>query len=372
MVRGLIVLGRSACVAALLAALCVSGAAASWQANLNAANQVPSLADDPALEGVTGVFTMSLSADGMTVNWDLSVKGIENLTMGHIHIGNASQNGDPAVILLPVGGTLGADGSIPMLDPPESGNYKASSSFTADGILGLTLDELLALADDMGIYVNLHTTEYPAGAVRGQVAKAMTWEADLNAENQVPPLTEADVNGAMAKFTLSMAEGSDSWEYTLDVMGIENMTMAHIHAGNASENGAPVVILVPVGGKANNNSLPMLKTPESGSKVYMGSFTEVDLIGTTGAEFMDALVTDPAGSFYVNVHTEAFPAGAIRGQLMSGDMGGMEPSMAPMADEPMEGPGEYAPTPMMAPASGAGRIGFSMAALAAALAALLL
>ncbi len=73
----------------------------------------------------------------------------------------------------------------------------------------------------------------------------------------------------------------------------------------------------------------------------------------------------------VNVHTEAYPAGAIRGQLMTvndmgDDMGGMEPSM-----EPSMAP-EMAPTPTMAPTGGAGRIGFSMAALAAALAAMLL
>lgn len=44
--------------------------------------------------------------------------------------------------------------------------------------------------------------------------------ADLTPENQVPtPLTEAEVGGAMAKFTLTMVEGEDMWGYTLEVMG---------------------------------------------------------------------------------------------------------------------------------------------------------
>ncbi len=42
----------------------------------------------------------------------------------------------------------------------------------------------------------------------------------LTPGNQVPtPLTEADVNGAAAKFTLTMVEGEDIYGYTLEVMG---------------------------------------------------------------------------------------------------------------------------------------------------------
>ncbi|KAL4419195.1 hypothetical protein ABPG77_007785 [Micractinium sp. CCAP 211/92] len=375
MARCLNVLGRPACLAALLASLWIGGAAAHWQANLDVMNQVPPPTEEAVamLEGATGVFTMWEGAAG-TINWNLAVKGVTNMTMAHIHIGNATTSGDVSVFLVPVGEKPGKDGSLPMLDPPVTEMmYTASSSFKAKDVGGgLTLKELLALASTGGVYVNVHTTEYPGGAIRGQIMEASAWMSTLTPGNQVPtPLTEADVNGAAAKFTLTMVEGEDIYGYTLEVMDVENMTMAHIHAGNSTTNGGVVVILAPVGGMMEGDNLPMLMPAESGSLKFTGFFTNDDIMVVNATDFLDMLMMDPSSAFYVNVHTEAYPAGAIRGQLMTvndmgDDMGGMEPSM-----EPSMAP-EMAPTPTMAPTGGAGRIGFSMAALAAALAAMLL
>ena len=78
--------------------------------------------------------------------------------------------------------------------------------------------------------------------------------------------------------------------YIMNVTGLEGITVAHIHAGAAGENGRPVLDL---------------ETPEDGTS---GGCVPVT------AELAEALLSNPAG-YYVNIHTRAFPTGAIRGQL---------------------------------------------------------
>ena len=78
--------------------------------------------------------------------------------------------------------------------------------------------------------------------------------------------------------------------YIMNVSGLADVTMAHIHKGGPGENGAPVVPLA---------------APQKGSS---GGCVQVT------AEVAAALLANPGG-YYVNVHTRAFPNGAIRGQL---------------------------------------------------------
>lgn len=78
--------------------------------------------------------------------------------------------------------------------------------------------------------------------------------------------------------------------YMLEVDGLDTFTAAHIHEGAAGKEGPPVASLELLG--------------EDGDDVCV----DVDA----------ALLKKIAGNksrYYVNVHTEAFPAGAVRGQL---------------------------------------------------------
>jgi len=63
---------------------------------------------------------------------------------------------------------------------------------------------------------------------------------------------------------------SREWDFTLDVMGVKNMTMAHIHWGNATSSGNIVVDLVPLPGEPSvtTSGLKMLANPYSGSKKF--------------------------------------------------------------------------------------------------------
>ena len=80
--------------------------------------------------------------------------------------------------------------------------------------------------------------------------------------------------------------------YTIAAKGLEKFSMAHIHKGAAGAAGDPVVTLT-VDGSGNAKAC-------------------IDVV----KEVADAIGAAP-GDYYVNLHNEAFPAGAVRGQLVA-------------------------------------------------------
>lgn len=114
-----------------------------------------------------------------------------------------------------------------------------------------------------------------------------TLNAELSGTDAAPEPTDPDGSGT-AQITLDEADGEVCWEITVE--GIEPATAAHIHRGAAGEAG-PVVV--------------PLSAPDTGTAE---GCTEAD-----GA-LIEEISSEPSG-FYVNVHNEEYPAGAIRGQL---------------------------------------------------------
>jgi hypothetical protein len=94
-------------------------------------------------------------------------QGIENVTMAHIHLASAGNNG-PVVLWL-----------YPQAPPAQliSGLFEgmlASGTRTSANLVGpLTGQDLSVLIDAMiagGTYVNVHTSQYPGGEIRGQIS----------------------------------------------------------------------------------------------------------------------------------------------------------------------------------------------------------
>jgi hypothetical protein len=94
-----------------------------------------------------------------------------------------------------------------------------------------------------------------------------------------------DADGAGA-FSVEIDAESGDFCYSLSATGTDAPTMAHVHSGAAGSDGPPVV------------------TIEVASDICMAVEPAV----------LKPIVDNPAG-FYINVHTAAFPKGAVRGQL---------------------------------------------------------
>ena len=88
--------------------------------------------------------------------------------------------------------------------------------------------------------------------------------------------------------------------------GIENVTAAHIHMAKKGENGPPVAGLF---------AGPKKEGMFSGT-LGEGTITDKDLVGPMeGKTVKDLIKALRAGELYVNVHTDKYPDGELRGQI---------------------------------------------------------
>jgi hypothetical protein len=114
----------------------------------------------------TGTATFRLSKDGTALQYRLIVANITNVTQAHIHLAPPGVNGPVVAWLYP-------DGPPPMLIPGRTQGVLAVGTITADDLVGplagAPLTTLLMHMDAGHTYVNVHTSQYPAGEIRGQI-----------------------------------------------------------------------------------------------------------------------------------------------------------------------------------------------------------
>jgi hypothetical protein len=126
----------------------------------------------------------------------------------------------------------------------------------------------------------------------------------LNGKNEVP--SHADVTATGISGLIVNSGNSKVW-YQIEAEGLKGVTQAHIHSGKAGENG-PVVATLFKGNKDTVNGA-----------LVQGSITADKLEGPLkGKSISDLLDLFHKASAYVNVHTETFPDGEIRGQISKG------------------------------------------------------
>ncbi|HEX6307457.1 MAG TPA: CHRD domain-containing protein [Longimicrobiales bacterium] len=107
-----------------------------------------------------------MSADGSTLHYRLIVANVENVTQSHIHLAPAGSNGGIVVWLYP---------SAPpaQLIPGRFQGLLAEGDITADDLVnalaGAELEDLLDEIRAGNAYVNVHTSQFPPGEIRGQL-----------------------------------------------------------------------------------------------------------------------------------------------------------------------------------------------------------
>lgn len=130
------------------------------------------------------------------------------------------------------------------------------------------------------------------------VLAAEPFSAVLTPEAEVPPAS-GDGSGSAS---VTISDDGTSITYEVTYQGLSGPAgAAHIHFGAADVAG-PVIIPLEVG-----------DSPFSGTSSEADYAAPSDAAAPqTWAEALDAI---RAGDTYINVHTEAFPGGEIRGQL---------------------------------------------------------
>lgn len=137
-----------------------SSTATTFRAILSGAEEVP-----PVATAATGEATFTLSPDGMSLAFVLSVSNITDVTASHIHLAPAGASG-PVV--------------VPLFAGPKPGTFSgvlAQGTITSANLVGLLLGKplsaLVAEINAGNAYVNVHTTTHPAGEIRGQIRPAL-------------------------------------------------------------------------------------------------------------------------------------------------------------------------------------------------------
>ena len=114
-----------------------------------------------------------------------------------------------------------------------------------------------------------------------------------------------------AKFLVN--KNNSQISYWINVTGIKQINQAHVHNGTTGQDGDIVVSLLSNSKSAKGNATP----PKIG---FNGNITKGDLRGPMqGKDIPDLITLMGNGSAYVNIHTDKYPKGAIRGEISSSD-----------------------------------------------------
>lgn len=139
-----------------------SGGAVTYAAELRPSNEVP-----PANSNAFGSAFITFDPINNTIAWDARAVGIANPTASHLHRGAAGANG-PVVInfatsaaQIPGGRTSGA-GPV--------------TAFQSANLQSADLANLATPAGAAGYYVNIHSSAFPGGEVRGQLVPANEYD----------------------------------------------------------------------------------------------------------------------------------------------------------------------------------------------------
>jgi hypothetical protein len=118
-------------------------------ATLNGANETP-----PNTSPATGTATLSLDTTANTVSFTLTVSGLSSASVAsHIHQAPTGVAG-PIVVPLPLGAGAGLT------------SFTASGSSVAPNA-GFNVADIAA--NPSAFYVNVHSTQFPGGEIRGQL-----------------------------------------------------------------------------------------------------------------------------------------------------------------------------------------------------------
>lgn len=233
----------------------------NFTATLQGIQEVPANAS-AATGSSTGTYNMTTKVLTVTTTHTIAAP-----TNGHIHVGAAGVAG-------------------PVVFP--------FTTFTSPIVFTSTTLTAAQEADLLNnlYYVNIHTAAFPGGEIRGQLLKdgtttsnTVNFGATLNGTQSTPANASTFTGAATGSFNRTTRILTVTTTHT-----VPTPTNAHIHVGAAGVAGPVVFPFLSFGSPINFTSASALTLQQ-----------EADLMNN---------------NYYVNIHTAAFPAGEIRGQLL--------------------------------------------------------
>jgi len=193
--------------------------------------------------------------------------GTAQVTAAHLHRGASGTNGD---VVADLSGMIRGNTIVGELD---------ASSFVEALLRG-------------EVYMNIHTSAYPNGELRGQLSTTartqLAFEVWLDGAQQVPPIST--MARGVGKFWLSASVDTLWWDIYADGLS-STITGVHLHRGAVGASGD---VLLDLSASVQQNGW------------IRGSSTSVS------SALIAALLS---GQVYVNIHTANNPNGEIRGQV---------------------------------------------------------
>lgn len=137
-------------------------------------------------------------------------------------------------------------------------------------------------------------------------ARRVMLRAELSGFAQVPPVLTP------ASGTFRARLNGDVLEYELTYEGLSSDALAaHIHFGHPTDNGGILVFLC---GGGDAPACPLREGTVRGT-ISAGDILAIPEQGVAAGDVQGVLRIVQAGLAYVNVHTQNFPDGEIRGQI---------------------------------------------------------
>ena len=118
--------------------------------------------------------TITIQGNNQSLNYQLALNDISNVTGAHIHFGNDDENGKIVVSLLRSNSPSGLEVET------------LGGNFTADDVqgplAGLPLEQLIGFMGNGSTYVNVDSIEFPLGEIRGQIEELEEDEGEEDEE----------------------------------------------------------------------------------------------------------------------------------------------------------------------------------------------
>jgi len=130
------------------AAAASSKKSADFVAVLEGGYEVPAVA---SIASGSAEFTVR----GADLHYVVHVAGLSDITAAHLHLGAADKTGAPVATLY--------------AGPARGSGLIAEGTLHPKDLHGTTMSALLSAMRKGDVYVNVHTTAHPEGAIRGQV-----------------------------------------------------------------------------------------------------------------------------------------------------------------------------------------------------------